>query len=226
MEPTQANDKIIELQKLFHQLEEMRSESKSLDTLRGYLDLAQRAQEGVLGFRQRLADIFSDPEKAFHKFAQIALNKTPEDAANDLLRNPDDYGMLKGWSFGPLNNPARAGVLKLSLPAAARTGLDGFTAHMQAGGGGYTREDLGRKIEAARLKLEEREREFGSTGRRIEMELQIAELAKEISFRDLANLPKEQYRTVETLRDKYRTLMQAVEADPARRMAAAKKTGK
>jgi hypothetical protein len=217
VEPIEVKEKISNLLALFQKLEELRSNTKTLDTLRAHLDYCRRAEEYLHGFRIRLSDIFADPEPAFHKFAQLAIAKGADAAAEDLQKNPDDYGSIKGWSFGPLNNPARAGILKLSLPAAVKTGLEGFSCHMRTGGGNYAREDLKRKIDAAQQKMTETENVVGATGRRIELELQIAELAKEISFRDLATLPKDQYRMVENLRDKYRTLIQATENDPAKR---------
>ncbi len=219
----EAKEKIDSLQQLFLQLEDLRSHGKTLDTLREHLDLTRRAEEYILGFRQRLADIFQDPEKAFQKFAQLAMNSGINAAAENISKDPDAYGSIKGWSFGPLNNPARSGILKLSLPAAVRTAIEGFTAHMQTGGGAYGRDDLKRKVESIKSKFEEAEQEHGSTGQRIELELQIAELAKGISFRDLAALPKEQYRVIEGLRDKYRNLIQTNENDPAKRIAANKK---
>ncbi len=216
-----SDQKIAELLQLFETLEEYRGESKSLETLRGHLDAVRRAEESILNFRQRLADIFAEPIPAFQKFSRLVTERGIDAAALDLANNPDSYGALKGWSFGPLNNPARAGILKLSLPMAVRSAVDGFTAHMQTGGGGVDREDLARKVNAAQKKLGEMEQSIGSMGKRIELELKIAELAKEISFSDLANLPKEQYRLVESLRDKYRTLIQTNEGDPAKRAAAA-----
>ncbi len=220
---TEAKDKVQELLQLFQQLEDLRGETKTLHTFQQHLDLTRRAEEYVMGFRQRLADIFQDPEAAFNKFGQLAISKGVDAAAESISKNPDDYGSIKGWSFGPLNNPARSGVMKLSLPAAVRTAIEGFNAHLQTGGGGYTREELKRKVDAARQKLDDATQSVGSSGRRIELELQIAELARGISFRDLAALPKEQYRVVEGLRDKYRNLIQTNENDPAKRIAAAKK---
>ncbi|TAH32406.1 MAG: hypothetical protein EYC62_09060 [Alphaproteobacteria bacterium] len=222
-ENPEAKDKINSLLQLFAQLEDLRSYGKTLDTLRSHLDMTRRAEEYILGFRQRLADIFQEPDKAFQKFASLAMSNGVDAAAENMSKDPDAYGTIKGWSFGPLNNPARSGILKLSLPGAVRTAIEGFTAHMQTGGGPYSREDLKRKVDSIKSKLDEAEKEHGSSGQRIELELQIAELAKEISFRDLAALPKEQYRIVETLRDKYRNLIQTNENDPAKRIAANKK---
>lgn len=214
-----SRHKIAKLQEAFAALEALRADGKSLDVLRTYADFARRAEEYVLGFRQRLADIYQLPEPAFDRFVALVQQRGVEAAAADFLANPETYGTLKGWSIGPLNNAARNGILKLSVPAAARTAKEGFNAHAQTGGGGVSRDELKRKVEVAQDKMQTAETQFGSTGRRIELEMHIAELARGISFRDLAELPKEQYRVVETLRDKYRNLIQATENDPARRAA-------
>ncbi len=223
MEQEDAKHKIAELTELFQRLEELRGQAKTLDTFRVHQDMARRGEEYLVGFRQRLADIFQDPEAAYQKFAALALSKGVDAASENMLKNPDDYGVLKGWSFGPLNNPARAGILKLSLPAAARTATEGFNAHLRTGGGGLSRDELAQKTKAAREKFAQAEIDFGSTGRRIELELQIAEKAREISFRDLAALPKDQYRQIENLRDKYRNLIQSNDGDIGKRLAAAKR---
>jgi hypothetical protein len=215
------NVKIAELQKLFDRLEQLKVEFREVDVIKAELDIARRAEEGVISFRTRLADIFAQPDPAFNRFAQLVMSKGLEVAAQDLSNNPDSYGDLKGWSIGPLANAARTAVLKLSLPAAVRTGMDGFTAHVKAGGGGYSREDLMGRTAQIRRRLSDAEERVGSSGRRIELELELAEKAKEISFRDLANLPPEKYRVVETLRDKYRNLIQNREGDPALRAAKA-----
>lgn len=217
-----TRQKIDNLWQAFAELESLRGQVKSLETLRVHADLARRAEEYIMGFRTRLADIFQQPEPAFLRFAEMATNQGVTAACDDLLQNPDKYGQIKGWSIGPLNNAARAGILKLSLPAAARTAGEGFNAHQQTGGGGVTREDLHRKAVQVQEKLAAATEEYGSSAKRIDLEMKIAELAREISFRDLAALPKEQYRLVESLRDKYRNLINTVESDPGRRPAAKK----
>jgi hypothetical protein len=220
-QPSESRQKIDKLLQAFSELDALRSNVKTLDTLKTHADLARRAEEYILGFRQRLADIFQNPDPAFERFASMALRDGVDAATTNFSKNPEDYGQLKGWSLGPLNNAVRNVILKLSVPAAIRTATEGFGAHMQTGGGGITREELRRKSDAAMDKLAQAEEQFGSSAKRLELEMRIAELARDISFRDLAELPKDQYRLVETMRDKYRNLIQSMDGDPARRAAAA-----